>query len=187
MKSVVFQKYPSIIRATEKQRKREREREVVAAPEAPIVPPWQWLILWAWTLFWMPAWISLWPDMIINTLFSIQLWPCTGDTSLFDGQHIHNSTWPFIKYWYDAEKELSQLWKFFWPNPSKWDPPCLLGNILASMLDPHYLTCPLFALLGVYVLLSFLMDAWTPLQKWGPTWKRFIPSWLIKSSPFIPA
>ena len=31
------------------------------------------------------------------------------------------------------------------------------------MLDPHYMTCPLFALLGVYVLLSFLMDAWTPL------------------------
>ena len=71
MNSNVFQKSPSIIRATEKQRK--REREVVAAPEAPIVPPWQWLILWAWTLFWMPAWISLWPDMIINTLFSTQL------------------------------------------------------------------------------------------------------------------
>ena len=71
MNSNVSQKSPSIIRATEKQRK--REREVVAAPEAPIVPPWQWLILWAWTLFWMPAWISLWPDMIINTLFSTQL------------------------------------------------------------------------------------------------------------------
>ena len=42
-------------------------------------------------------------------------------------------------------------------------PPCLLGNILASMLDPHYLTCPLFALLGGYVLLSFPIDAWTPL------------------------
>ena len=42
-------------------------------------------------------------------------------------------------------------------------PLAFLGNLLASMLDPHYLTCPLFALLGVYVLLSLPMDARTPL------------------------
>ena len=46
--------------------------------------------------------------------------------------------------------------------PLVMGPPLLLaflGNLLASMLDPHYLTCPLFALLGGYVLLSF---TWTP-------------------------
>ena len=50
--------------------------------------------------------------------------------------------------------------------PLVMGPPLLiafLGNLLASMLDPHYLTCPLFALLGVYVLLSLPMDARTPL------------------------
>ena len=150
MNSNVFQKSPSIIRATEKQRK--REREVVAAPEAPIVPPWQWLILWAWTLFWMPAWISLWPDMIINTLFSIQL--------LHRG---HITIW-----WTPHSRDLSSIIDMmqrktepFWAQPTLeillalplvMGPPCLSWKSFG-----------LFALLGVYVLLSLPMDAWTPL------------------------
>ena len=153
MNSDVFQKSPSIIRATEKQRK--REREVVAAPEAPIVPPWQWLILSAWTLFWIPAWISLWPDMIINTLFSTQLWPCTRDTSLFDWNYIH-MTFHQLLIW------CREKWNFgnsFDLAPRNGTPLAFLGNLLASMLDPHYLTCPLFAPFGGYVLLSF---PWTP-------------------------
>ena len=155
MNSNVFQKSPSIIRATEKQRKRGCSSA------------------WSSDCSSLTMAHTLGLNIVLDACLDFFVTRYDYQYSLFhsalaQGTHHYlmdtTFTWPFINYWYDAEKNGTVTGSAHFGNsfglaPRNGTPLAFLGNLLASMLDPLYLTCTLFAPLGGYVLLSF---PWTP-------------------------